>query len=157
MRTQRTLRLPQLALLVLLTSVWTACSIKPSEADGETAVRDQISREAGGRIQLNDFRKTNGLEGVQNGTPIYTLEYEADIEFLADCKWLNDTNGVHDGFKTALSDDQTQEKKGFWRGLASALLEQGSDQKRGDKATYRGKLVFEETERGWRPAAPVTE
>jgi len=151
---------PILVLLVLgaALSVWTACSMKPSASDAEAIVHEQIAREAEGRIQLNSLRKTNGIEGVRDGTPLYTLEYEAELEFLADCKWLSagiDEPTRHDGFKTAPTDDEAEAKKGFWRSLANSVLSPGTDQKKGEKVPYSGKILFGETEKGWRPVPPA--
>ena len=68
-------------LIVSLCAAITGCSSKVSEADGKKAVQNQITQDAQGRIALIGFHKTNGQQAEVNGVKLYSMEFEAEIEF----------------------------------------------------------------------------
>jgi hypothetical protein len=63
-----------------------SCSAQPSAADGQQAIQNQINQDAQGRITLVEFHKTNGQLAEINAVKVYSLEFNAEIEFVEDCK-----------------------------------------------------------------------
>jgi hypothetical protein len=56
------------------------CASKPSESAGkEVLIKDLARNDA---IKVNGFKKTNGIEKTVDGVKKYTMEFEADIEYV---------------------------------------------------------------------------
>src|ERR1017187_1757987 len=72
----------------------------PSASDGRKAIEDLIRQQSESRIRLVQFQMTNGQIADVVGVKVYTLEYEAEIEFLEACKWNIRT------FAGAIMDDE---------------------------------------------------
>jgi hypothetical protein len=60
-----------------------------TEAEVENIIRTMIQNQSPGVISLVSFRKTNGQPGNRDGTPIYTMDFDAVVRFGEDCIWRN--------------------------------------------------------------------
>jgi hypothetical protein len=60
-----------------------------TEAEVENIVRTMVQNQSQGVISLVSFRKTNGQSGNRDGTPIYTMDFDAVVRFGEDCIWRN--------------------------------------------------------------------
>jgi hypothetical protein len=110
------------------------CSFRPSVADGQNAIADKIKKESQGRIDLVDFKMTDGQGRELSGVKIYRLEYDVTIEFTADCVWLHldDMRGL--SFRTDIVTPASR----------------GEVVRRLDRRKISGSMNFERTEKGWR-------
>jgi TPR repeat protein len=134
-----------LALFVILRY---AISGTPSANDGERAVQDRIKQEAQGRITLAKFQKTNGQEGELLGVKMYGLEFEAEIEFTEDCKWITGFMGSQLSFRT--SKLIAQPSSGFsWQKFSDDGLNPGVPVQKGQKMQVSGVIRFQKKENGW--------
>lgn len=87
------------------------------------------------------------------GVKLYTIEYEAEIEFQEDCKCLTEMlfANTHRSFRTAPTQKQAEAKGGYWAGFLSQATQPGKDYKKGQRVKFPISLTFENTEKGWRP------
>lgn len=123
----------------------TGCSSKPSEGDGNQAVKNQINQDSQGRIKLVGFHKTNGQMADINAVKVYNLEFDAEIEFTSDCKWI--TGGDMDlGFRTLPSADKTT---GPFAQFIAGEVEAGVKVRQGQRVRVSGVIQFEKKENGW--------
>ena len=74
--------------LTALSTLLAGCSSSPSAREGERAIQDSINQQSQGRIKLTKFQKKDGAQGEMMGMKMYTLEFQAGIEFTEDCKWV---------------------------------------------------------------------
>jgi len=68
----------------LLTAFLTGCfgNSSPTESDARSVLENQFGKRLqDGTIRINSFKKVNGLSREIAGTKVYTLEYEAEIEY----------------------------------------------------------------------------
>ena len=73
--------------LIVTATVLSGCSSVPSSSDAQKILENQITNQSKGIIKLIGFTQTNTQKGNMMGTKIYSLEYQAEIEFNADCYW----------------------------------------------------------------------
>lgn len=133
---------------VLLLPMLTACSSSPSVGEGKQAIQERIDKESYGRIKLKRFEKSNGAEGEIAGFKIYKMEFESEIEFTENCKWVTGVFGQEVGFRTAKS--VAQPKSGFsWNSFLSDSQNPGPDVAKGQKIQISGTIHFVKKERGW--------
>lgn len=137
--------------LVLLCALLDGCSGPPDEATGRRAIEDRIAAQSQGRIRLNSFKKVNGQSAEINSVKVYTLEYEATIDFQQQCRWnvtafagaLMDTEAT---FRTSPALDPSA-------GALAQLMEQstnpGLDIAGGQRMKLAGSIQFEQKEQGW--------
>jgi len=132
-----TLGLAPLSLAVAL-AIGCSSSASPSASDAQKVLETKIQDEAQGRIKLVSFQKTNGQTRQIEGVNVYHLEYQADIEFTANCKWVKSFDG-------SLSLRTTPPP-------ANALMDSdpGPLMQAGQHQTVNGAVDFEKTENGWR-------
>ncbi len=123
----------------------TGCSSSPTTSDGEQAIQQRIKNEARGRIKLVEFHKTDGQSAEVNGVKLYTLEYDAEVEFLEACKWDVLISGgvlmddeLHFGTRS-LTDKSSME----------AAMNLGTEVAKGQMVKLLGAIVFEKKESGW--------
>lgn len=80
-----------LVFVILLISIsllpMLGCSSGPSSSAAEALLQERINNQSKGRIKLISFSKTNGQEATPMGVPSYKFDYEAEIEFLDECRW----------------------------------------------------------------------
>ena len=115
------------------------CSSGPSSSAAEEFLREKINKESQGRIKLVSFSKTNGQEAAPMGIPSYILHYEAEIEFLDDCKWgTADGSGWRGDFKVFSIGEVTFSYPPFQKAT------------KGSHTKVKGYVTFEKTEAGWR-------
>jgi hypothetical protein len=126
-----------------------ACSSGPPSSAAEEFLRAKIEKESQGRIKLVSFSKTNGQEATPMGIPSYKLDYEAEIEFLDDCRWgtKNDLNG---GWRGDFSVFPAEEGPGYFGGLHPPFRKAA----KGSQTKVMGAVMFQKTEAGWRPVEP---
>jgi len=108
----------------------------PTEDDARKILEDQIKNDQG-RIKLISFKKTDGQRGDLFGVPMYSLEYEAEVEVLEDCDWKGsdwqgNILGKRDGVKTQ-----------------KTLFGQ-PHLKKGQRQKISASVNFEKSEKGWR-------
>ncbi|HEX9871092.1 MAG TPA: hypothetical protein VGC99_21345 [Candidatus Tectomicrobia bacterium] len=87
-------------ILLLVTHISSVGAQVPSPEDAQRIIQQKIQTESKGCMKLNSFKKTDGIERQVFGAKVYTLEYEAEIQFLEECKWLQDMTpgSPHAGF-----------------------------------------------------------
>jgi len=105
---------------LFLVFLFSACSAKPSEADGKKAFEDgsYFRRDLKeGSVAIKGFKKVNGQTMEAFGVKLYKMEYEAEIEYL-------------------------KEEGGF---LFPPYI-----YKKGDIRRVKGTIMFEQTEKGWK-------
>ena len=136
--------------LVVTVFVFAGCSATPSADDAQRIIQEQINKESQGRIKLVSFQKTNAQEGELHGVKLYNIEYQIEIEFTENCKWVMGHEAMLGGppqFRTSKPKSQ-----GFWDEWTDNLNNPGKLVKKGHKERISGSLTFEKTEKGWRVA-----
>ena len=132
--------------LVILTiacigMVFSGCSLSdPSASDAQRVFENKIRNEAQGRIRLVSFQKTNGQKRQMFGENVYHLEFQAEIEFTQNCKWVKNADNT-------LSLRTTPPP-------SNALFDTdiGPVVQAGQRQIINGSFDFEKTEQGWRAA-----
>lgn len=149
MNNAKTLRVILLALLMLAVSAaFLLSKTAPFAAGGEKAVRDRISKDAEGRISLTSFRKVDGSRAETMMGTMYSLEFEAEIEFTEDCKWLSSGYGLMPGnptFHTA----KPPTNQSVFGSLMESATSAGMLVKMGQRARVEGVVRFLKKESGW--------
>lgn len=119
-------------LLMLLAVSMSACSSKPSASDAEKVFRNELNRiyeDFPGLLKIVSFEKTNGQQLTGYGAERYRIDFEAEIEYTADCySTKTDTLG--------------------WISKNKAWGHQPI--KKGHRVKEKGAFSFEKTEKGWR-------
>lgn len=138
-------------ILLFFAILLAGCSSKPSENDGRQAIENKIRNEAEGHINLVQFQKTDGQLAEVMGVKVYTLDYDAQIEFAEACKWnikLLAGQLVDDSltFRTSKLPDKNLNATAQF---AEAALNQGQEMSKGEKVQLAGSIRFEQKERGW--------
>jgi len=148
------------SLLLSFAVVFSGCSSKPSDGDGEQAIQNQINQDSQGRIKLVEFHKTNGQLAEVNAVKVYNLEYEAVIEFTGNCKWITGLGGIEMGFRTSQLPNRSL---GALAQFAADDAMPGTIVKQGQQVKISGVIRFEKKENGWsvdeidiKSANPVT-
>lgn len=129
-------------LLFVAAGLICSCSSKPEIADVEQNLRDQISQESDGRIELVSIEKTNSLDQEFMGQEVHTIEYKAKIKFLKNCFMYVNKSGTGpyiQDFKT-----YTEEPE-FIPSLQMQIVECN----KGVEVDYVGSSNFGNTENGW--------
>jgi hypothetical protein len=135
-------------LLVSSALLFAGCSSKPSAGDGKQAVQNQINQDAQGRIKLVEFHKANGQLAEINAVKVYSLEFEAEIEFTEDCKWVIGNFGSQLSFVTAKL--VAPPASGFsWNKFIDDANNPGTAMKQGQQVKVSGVIRFEKKENGW--------
>jgi type II secretion system protein G len=120
----------------------------PSASDGERAIQARIKAESEGRIKLTKFHKTNAQQGELFGVKLYDLEFEAEIEFTENCKWITGLMGMQAGFRT--SKPAAQQSSGFsWNKWIDDTQNPGVVVTNGQRLLLTGVVSFEKKEKGW--------
>jgi hypothetical protein len=137
------------ALIILSSVAFTGCSRLPSASNAEQIIRDSIAQNAGGRIQLLSFQKTNGTQGEFMGVKMYAMEIAFEIEFTENCKWLAGGLGHQLTLATSL-------QAGPQGGTMMQLLEQvgnpGSFVRKGQRYRITGIQRYAKKDSGWTAA-----
>lgn len=82
------------------------------------------------------------------GFKIYALEFDAEIEFTEDCKWIIGMFGQQLSFQT--SKPVAQPKSGFsWNSFLDDTTNPGTLVKRGQRVKLSGVIRFVKREKGW--------
>ncbi len=137
-----------LILIAGLYVILTGCSSTPSASNGEQAIQDRIKQESEGRIKLTEFQKTNGQQREVMGVKMYALEFDAQIEFTEDCKWITGMFGQQLSFRT--SKPAAQKQTGFdWKTFREAADNPGTMVAKGQKVKISGVVRFVKKEKGW--------
>ncbi len=124
------------------------CSSSPSQSDGKQAIENRIKEESQGRIKLTKFQKSNGAQGELMGFKIYALEFEAEIEFTENCKWVTGFQGSQLSFRTAKAVAEPQ--SGFsWNKFLENTQSPGELVAQGQKIGVSGIVRFAKKENGW--------
>lgn len=129
--------------------IFGGCSSAPSASDAEKVVENQIHKQTQdlikvgliqqGLIKLVGFEKTNAQKADVMGIKVYTIEYQAEIEFLDDCWWGGPLEGMV--FEAIPGEP----------GPFNAFLYMGKKRvRKGQREKVRGEIQFEKTEKGWR-------
>jgi hypothetical protein len=125
--------------MTILLAFLVGCSSTPSASDGKKVLADTIHQQSKGLIKLVSFNKTNGQSAEVMGTKQYSMEYDAEIEFLEDCYW----GGFLGGFEAI------KPNPGAFGEIAN-LMGGKRPAKKGQHEKIKGKIQFEKTEKGWR-------
>ncbi len=130
-----------LSLLLSLCALFVGCSSSPSVGDGERAIHNRIIEESESRIKLTKFEKTNGQSGEPMGFKIYAMDFQAEIEFADDCKWVTGFGGLEMGFRTLKVQTPMD--------MFEANLHAGFRVSKGQRAKISGIIQFAKKEKGW--------
>jgi hypothetical protein len=111
-----------------LISFLVGCSTTPSISDGKKVLENKNKYKGASLIKVVSFHKTNAQKGEFLGVEVYELEFEAEIEYLADVK------------------------KDPFGGLVpiNEFCFLCTTHKKGERQKIVGSLTFEKTEKGWR-------
>ena len=124
------------------------CSSSPSQGDGKQAIESRIKEESQGRIKLTKFQKNNGVQGELMGFKIYALEFEAEIEFTENCKWVTGFQGSQLSFRTGKP--MAEPPSGFsWNKFLDDTQSPGELMAKGQKVSISGLVRFVKKEKGW--------
>lgn len=136
-------------LIAALCALFTGCSSSPSSGDGERAIQNRISEQSQGRIKLNKFNKSDAVQGEVMGVKFYSLEFDAEIEFTEDCKWVVGMFGQQLSFQT--SKPVAKPGSGFsWNSfLDDTVSNPGTLVKKGQQVKLTGAIRFVKKEKGW--------
>jgi len=107
----------------------------PGAGTAEAALAAELAAGAAGaagKIRLASFRATETVEGEWFGVPMKSIEFAAEIEFLADGYWV--LGGSRAGFE--VSSSETWPSEGVTRGATRQIT---------------GDVEFCKTEKGWEP------
>ena len=138
-------------LICFLLVLFIGCSSVPSSDDAKQIIQERINKDSGGRIKLVSFQKMNGQEGNLLGFKVYNLEYQMEIEFVEDCKWITGHSaalGGEVGFRTS----KPKGSQEFWDKFMDDSTNPGKLVKKGHKERISGSIAFEKTDNGWRVA-----
>lgn len=125
--------------VALLAAVWLGgCAPGQGDVPSEAAARAFYESEfteliTPGILKVVSFKKTNGVKRGEGGEENYELEYEAELEFPKG--WL----------------PHCVDMKQFDMGCQMARTRGARPQPVGAKKQDKGKVLFEKTEKGWRP------
>jgi sulfatase maturation enzyme AslB (radical SAM superfamily) len=124
--------------ILFLSIVMSMCLLmgcgKPSATDAQKIVNNLIQKQSHGFIKLINIKKTNAQEGEMMGVKLYSLEYEAVIQFIDNCYWAENTFTAQ------------KNNPGPWGGFMTKWFRAS----RGQQTVVHGKLNFEKMEKGWR-------
>ena len=95
------------------------------------------------------FQKTNGQLAEVNAVKIYSLEFEAEIEFTADCKWVVGRFGEHLSFITSKLINTSSSGFDWNKFLDDTSVHPGAAIKQGHQENISGVIRFEKKENGW--------
>jgi len=98
---------------------------------GQKAVSERINQDSQGNIKMVRFKKLNGIPSSE----LYTMEFEAEIEFLSD------------GFWASGPQPETAATYRFYS--EEGILLPGKSVKKGERAKSGGSHRFRKTENGW--------
>ncbi len=134
--------------LIVFCGLLAGCSSSPSSGDGERVIQARIKQESEGRVKLTKFEKTNGAKGELIGLTIYTLEFEAEIEFTEKCNWLTGMFGQELSFRT--SKLVAAPASGFsWNKFLDDSQNPGTAVAKGQRVQLSGVVRFTKKEKGW--------
>jgi hypothetical protein len=129
-------------LLVISLLPMLGCSSGPSSSTGVKFLRQRINNQSKGRIKLVSFSKTNGQEMAPMGVPSYKLDYEAEIEFLEDCRWGTASGSDWRGDFYVF---EPEPGPGFSGDLYPPFRRAAKD----THTKVTASLIFQKTEAGW--------
>ena len=98
------------------------------------------------RIKLVKFQKINGAQGELQGFKIYALEFDAEIEFTENCKWVTGFMESALSFQTTKAPPQDQ---GGMAGFMEASQNPGQIVNKGQRVQLAGVVRFVKKEKGW--------
>lgn len=138
----------QLTMAILILAI-SGCSSGPSTSAAEEFAREQIKKQSQDRIKLVGFSKIDGQESAPNGIPSYKLDYEAELEFLENCRW-GTKHGVNGGWNGDYRCVPIIEGPGY----SGDIFTPFGEAKKGTRTKVRNFVTFEKSEAGWRPQEP---
>jgi hypothetical protein len=109
-----------------------SCSTNPSGADGTKALESRYKN----LVKVVSFKETNAQEGELLGVKIYSMKYEAEIEFTDDVLVKNMMGEI------SIS-------KGKPGDGSFVAFMGGKPFKKGTKTKITGELTFSKTKNGW--------
>lgn len=119
-----------------------SCSGKPEISDVEENLREQITQESEGRIELQDIEKTNATDREFMGQEVHTIEYKAKLKFLKDCYMYVNKSGFGPYIKSFKTYSEAPE-------FVPSLQMQVVVYEKGTEIDYTGSYTFSNTENGW--------
>jgi outer membrane murein-binding lipoprotein Lpp len=126
---------------VIGTILLSGCSNSPSSSDVRRVLESRIQEKASGVIKLNSIATSNGREVNAMGKKLYFLDYQAEIEFTADCYW----GGRSASFEVVIGDPRQYD---------SHYLQGKECVQKGQQETISGSLRFELSDGGWQEEIP---
>ncbi len=119
-----------------------SCSSKPDIGDIEQTLKEQISNESEGRIELVSIEKTNSIDREIMGQEVHTIEYKAKLKFLKDCYMYVNKSGYGPYIESFKTYSEAPE-------FVPSLQMQSVICKKGVEIDYAGSATFSNTEEGW--------
>lgn len=122
----------------------------PRPEVAKKALEELVRERSGGRIRLADFKKTDGMTKEVSGVKQYVLEFEGQIEMLADGYWNADgSNPYYWEFSNKQFSHNTEFSKVVY---GNNMWNSGNDirrAKKGEIVLMHGNVTFSKKESGW--------
>ena len=134
-------RITLFALLLCITSCEFVSNEPSKEAALEAARRKKYDDRTEEFVRLLDFQKTDGVKRNFFGQDMYTYEYEMRVIVEKHCYRLNLFTGRNNISNFHLKNELQK----------SIDKDEVFEYKEGDTLTIDGSIVFEKTEKGWKP------
>jgi len=115
----------------------TGSSSVPSPEDAEGYLRGRAQQDSGGRLALEGFRKTDGVQGELFGHKTYIMQFDAEVRFVEPSRWYAEGTFAFNSFKAAPVQP------------GAIQLNFGVEGKKGEGIPIVGTIMFSRTERGW--------
>ena len=123
---------------------------RPTADTARLALQANITGPLAGRLQVGEFRKTDGLSREVQGMKMYALEFAATATFLDDMLYELSESGI----KTSPPARTLNDGGAFsWDAWSNTAVAGRRPARSGDKLTLVGKVEYVQYESGWRVAA----
>jgi hypothetical protein len=129
-----------------------ACGTQvPSESDGEADFLGRISGPLASHLQVKSFKKTDGQKSEFGGVAIYTLEFEALVEFDTVASYDAEDSLRVTTLQPSFSSGVELTFRDFWEATKNAV-DGWQPAFRGDRLKLTGAIQFQLKESGWVPS-----
>lgn len=123
---------------------------RPTPDTARLVLQASITGPLAGRLQLGEFRKTDGLSREVQGMKMYALEFAATATFLDDMLYELSESSI----KTSPPARTLNDGREFsWDAWANTAVAGRRPARNGDKLALVGKVDYVKYESGWRVAA----
>lgn len=121
---------------------------RPSESDGERALRASIDGGSEERLNLRSFQKVDGVSAEVSGIKLYTLMFSAEGEFVNNASF-SAGGPLTSGDRMITTRPYVPPSRNFSWDDALAGSQGFRPAMRGDRLRVTGRIQFEKRESGW--------